>query len=283
MKMLRLTLFCLSASLTSLTSFAQVELQDLNYWKISMGANSPNTLSYKDSLSVLSKRPDTTVFVIKSFKISQFLSSDTFLYTGRIIYGDTIIFNENLNKGDTFFAADRSLIINEVKDTTLKDGVSRKMWKMRSIEFNWYYANWIQGIGDLGQGMNWDPMVFIDGETPTIASICNGDSLLHWKPFSFPGGPDPSCDFSYLDTYLGISEQFRSDISSSFYPNPTDGKLFFQNELNGLEYRIFSLDGKMKLSGILNNEIDLQHFQAGIYFIKINIEDSFLNERIIIR
>ncbi|MBI1185670.1 T9SS type A sorting domain-containing protein [bacterium] len=283
MKIVRLTLSCLLASLTSIASFAQVEIQDLNYWKFSIGANSPNTSSYKDSLNVISKSRDTTVFIINSYRIAEYLSTDTFLYTGSVIYGDSVIFDENLAKGDTFFSVDRSLIINEVKDTTLNDGVLRKMWKMRSIEFNWYHASWIQGIGELRQGMNWNPMVFIDAGPATVASICNGDSLILWQPFSYPGGPDPSCDFDYLDTYLGMNKPSGSDISSGFYPNPTDGKLFFKNDFNGLQYQIFGSDGRVKLSGILNNEIDLQNFPSGIYFIKITQEDSILNERLIIR
>jgi len=75
----------------------------------------------------------------------------------------------------------------------------------------------------------------------------------------------------------------QNQFALCIYPNPTDGILYFKSDLNGLEYQIFGLDGRIKLSGILNNEIDIQNFPSGIYFIKISTEDSILNERFIIR
>jgi len=288
MKTIRLLLLgSIFLSIFSMSSLAQVEIVNLNYWKFWSGW-SPNTYSYKDSVKVISRNEDSTVFRVKQYRINEFIGESILLYKdGKIINTsnrDTVIFDENLKKGDTLSFKYDSYLIDSLLDTVLLDGISRKMWKMHALNTDeWYFpATWIEGIGEIKQGFNWNPIVST-ADIESIAAVCNGDSLVLWKPFSFPNGPDPSCDFKYLDTYLGIDENANRNME--IYPNPANKQLFINGFITGqkLMYNIYQTDGKLAQSGSTVGVIDIGLLPKGLYIIKAsngsqNLQSRFVKE-----
>lgn len=121
MKTIRLLLLgSLFLSIFSTNAFSQVEIQNLNYWKFWSG-NSPNTFSYKDSLKVISSNEDSTVFRVKQYRINELIGESIFLYKDKKIINtsnhDTVIFDENLIKGDTMSFKYDSYLVDSVLNT----------------------------------------------------------------------------------------------------------------------------------------------------------------------
>jgi hypothetical protein len=199
-----------------------------------------------------------------------------------------LIFDENLSVGDTIFFGNyyHSYRIIDVKDTTLKDGVVRKTWNMlANVGSPWYYpATWIQGIGEKRQGFNWNPVVST-APIPHIIAICNDDSLIVWYPYFYPDIVTPSCDFDYLDTYLGINPTATKSMDCSLYPNPADDGLTL--DLGGLaggpitEVAILDLEGKAQTGFTFRQEgtgrlgfYHLEGLAAGSYLIQLRIDNQ---------
>lgn len=54
-----------------------------------------------------------------------------------------------------------------------------------------------------------------------------------------------------------------------FYPNPTDGVIYFRNDMSNEPYQILSLDGRILSYGVVqNNRIDLSHSNNGVVLLK---------------
>lgn len=77
------------------------------------------------------------------------------------------------------------------------------------------------------------------------------------------------------------------DVSDEvkMYPNPTTGKIYFENAKGNLEITISTVAGKeiatyQTSEGI--TELNLSHFQKGMYLIKFNIGSKQINRRLII-
>lgn len=68
----------------------------------------------------------------------------------------------------------------------------------------------------------------------------------------------------------------------SFYPNPCDGILHFDDQVNSVE--IYSLSGEQLYSNseLNSKQIDLSHFDYGIYFIQVSIEGQLFSDKLII-
>ena len=61
---------------------------------------------------------------------------------------------------------------------------------------------------------------------------------------------------------------FNQDLFKIF-PNPTNDKLFIRGLSNPTKISIYNVLGKLVLSEITTNEIDLEGLQSGIYIVKI--------------
>lgn len=87
----------------------------------------------------------------------------------------------------------------------------------------------------------------------------------------------------YAFTLTGI--EIAPSTNIALYPNPTEGLLYF----NGFDinhqyiFRISDITGKILMSGLLTNEINISDFENGIYFIRINSETDFSDRMIILR
>lgn len=68
-------------------------------------------------------------------------------------------------------------------------------------------------------------------------------------------------NYSFEKTSLGIKE----NNTISYYPNPTNGNLYFPLEI---EYKLYNINGQLLKRGF-DNVIDLSDLSSSIYFIKI--------------
>ena len=73
----------------------------------------------------------------------------------------------------------------------------------------------------------------------------------------------------YLEASVALSViSFNQDLFKIF-PNPTNDKLFIRGLSNPTKISIYNVLGKLVLSEITTNEIDLEGLQSGIYIVKI--------------
>jgi hypothetical protein len=68
-------------------------------------------------------------------------------------------------------------------------------------------------------------------------------------------------------TSLSLNYQDVSNIS--IYPNPVVDKLFIQGLSDASKVSIYNILGKLVLSKITLNAIDVAHLQSGMYIVKI--------------
>ena len=67
------------------------------------------------------------------------------------------------------------------------------------------------------------------------------------------------------------------------YPNPAQNELKVKGNFAELEYRIFSLEGKLVQTGILLNDeqINLEQLKNGVYSISLNDKTKFYSGKFI--
>lgn len=94
------------------------------------------------------------------------------------------------------------------------------------------------------------------------------------EDYNLNGDPtDDDTDNSGIADYLEASValnviSFNQDLFKIF-PNPTNDKLFIRGLSNPTKISIYNVLGKLVLSEITTNEIDLEGLQSGIYIVKI--------------
>jgi len=75
---------------------------------------------------------------------------------------------------------------------------------------------------------------------------------------------------AYELSITGVIENVN-EKSTTIYPNPAKNKLYLENSMNGLNYKIFSVSGNLVQSGtVYHNSIDLTFNEKGVFFLKIN-------------
>ena len=77
------------------------------------------------------------------------------------------------------------------------------------------------------------------------------------------------------------------------YPNPTDGILNIELSTDSnIDFSVniidvigeyVRLDSKRSFTGIYKKELDLSEFAQGMYLISIQINDEYINKKIVIR
>lgn len=71
-------------------------------------------------------------------------------------------------------------------------------------------------------------------------------------------------------------------VKINVYPNPTNNIIYIESEINVSEYKINNLFGVLVESGKLeSNKKDLHNLAAGVYFLSVNINDTWATFKII--
>jgi hypothetical protein len=133
------------------------------------------------------------------------------------------------------------------------------------------------------------------GEVNKIIRTSNGGKT--WRELAEPSNSDPKYTFNcnsasfvnqydfYLTTadagkiikskpdFLGIEqpeqESYPTDNSTLIYPNPVRDYFRIQDG-EGKKIEVYSPEGKLMINTVYYSPIDLSHFSAGMYFIKID-------------
>ena len=81
---------------------------------------------------------------------------------------------------------------------------------------------------------------------------------------------------------VGIESEFN-DFIIKLYPNPSGNEIWIDNNvINGIEYCIYSLDGRLlQQAKVLNQKIDLSDAPNGLLFIKFKYKEQVIIKKII--
>ena len=96
-----------------------------------------------------------------------------------------------------------------------------------------------------------------------------------------------SADSYYIEYTISKIEDYSSNIT--IFPNPTNGKITVNSEYSIRTIKLYNTIGN-ELYLVNNNEnkitetiLDLSKFAKGVYFMKININNQIINQRIILQ
>jgi hypothetical protein len=100
--------------------------------------------------------------------------------------------------------------------------------------------------------------------------VTNAKYYWRVRGFNDKDTSDWSETFSFT-VYSNSVSDGKVQKEFSFYPNPVSEKIFMENkELNESVFVIYNIQGTIILKGIVrNNEIDVFHLLAGIYFARV--------------
>lgn len=89
-------------------------------------------------------------------------------------------------------------------------------------------------------------------------------------------------DYIYAtESIIGVEDHILLD-SLTFYPNPTQGNVTFEAQIELETYQVFDLQGREVMSGTFQgNSIDLSSFTSGMYFVAVHTENSSRTVKII--
>lgn len=187
--------------------------------------------------------------------------------TGNLVYGrlnsctnpEYLLYNFNLNVGDTFIAAanlNDTAIVTSASFVPMLDGSIRKQMILNSIGVAPWQYYWIEGIGDLT-----NLYYFYNLPDPNLTLLCFEDStaLIYQNTFW------NTCDTNSL---TGLNPVDESISRFEIYPNPANETFFIKYELEpGSNYSIAISDITGKLiktypihlvSGVITtNDFDL--------------------------
>jgi hypothetical protein len=80
----------------------------------------------------------------------------------------------------------------------------------------------------------------------------------------------------YVDP-CGLSVLERTGLNWNVYPNPTEGELYFQSDLNQWStYKIYDVLGQMVMQGRISgwNLIDVASLSSGVYTFALELNDN---------
>ena len=79
------------------------------------------------------------------------------------------------------------------------------------------------------------------------------------------------------------TEQIAFYSQLSLYPNPTDGRIIISglSDFESYNLQIVDISGKILINQVLSPEINLDHLQSGVYFIRVSGEEGVFTQKII--
>ena len=97
----------------------------------------------------------------------------------------------------------------------------------------------------------------------------------------------------FADSYVEINYSLLSleddNLNVKIYPNPTNGNITIESKeninsiilFNTYGNQLYSVDNNLNTTNKIN--VDLSKFAKGVYFVKLNINNRIINERIIVQ
>lgn len=189
---------------------------------------------------------------------------------------------------------DYMLFIQEPPFCPLPTQTSYNIHTNNDVEFNWYepantggfnFYNWyIVNVGD-----SVEANTIIQSGTEPVGTTYTIVSNLPSGDYDFIITTDCGTDVSnYLRStisieYLNISDENLSNIV--IYPNPAREYIKIESEKNIESYTITNSLGKILQNGIIHSKsfmVNLQSFDSGIYFLRLNGEKRTFVQSIIV-
>ena len=127
---------------------------------------------------------------------------------------------------------------------------------------------WVEGLGDINHG----------GIRNDYTADCITTNNTQLNCF-FDNGVTV-----YSNNNCAVTKVIDSEIDRfQLYPNPAQNELKVKGNFAELEYRIFSLEGKLVQTGILLNDeqINLEQLKNGVYSISLNDKTKFYSGKFI--
>lgn len=183
---------------------------------------------------------------------------------------DMLLFDFNLQLGDTIFIYNQRLIVGQVDSVELNSGVFRKRLKMLKIGQSESDdgITWIQGVGK--KEIPFAP--FIDSQDITSDLHCffsENELELSFEGWQHPG----PC------TLLSSASEIEQSQTLSLYPNPTLNYLKIEGLSSSFRSAsIHNIQGDLikKMNSLHNRPISTVELNAGVYIITIDNGDGLL-------
>ncbi|TVQ88505.1 MAG: T9SS C-terminal target domain-containing protein [Bacteroidetes bacterium] len=79
------------------------------------------------------------------------------------------------------------------------------------------------------------------------------------------------------------TEQIAFHSQLSLYPNPTDGRIIISglSDFESYNLQVVDISGKVLMSQVLSSEINLDHLQSGVYFLRISGNSGVITHKVI--
>lgn len=186
---------------------------------------------------------------------------------------ELVLYNFNLNVGDSISFSHYRLKVINIDSVTLLDGSKRKRWEFSSnSRFISSKIYWVEGIGSLSlQTLRPDLATLLDSGNNFSCYFYKGELL-----YSSPSDPGNNAGQSCAPR-LGadpVSTRNLKDLSSlEVLQNQGNGSIFFQlSEPGKYQYHLYTATGALleqKSLGQGVHQVSLADFPQGMYFLRI--------------
>ena len=236
---------------------------NLGYWSI-IG----DTLSYVKNYSFSNYDIEKDGKKYKELLLLNPDSGDVPKKTGRYYYeengkvwqyrdeGDLLLFDFALNKGDTFtMNNDIKSIVDTIFYKTMENGVERKVLQLFCFgEENGLKTTWVEGIGDLGAGIENNASSCYVGSNISLVCFHRNEELVYKVN-----------EFDYCWP-TAVDEVVNNKLT--IVPNPATDRLNILTNDKIDNVYIFDISGRLVVDSHSKN-IGISHLLPGLFIVKI--------------
>ncbi len=181
--------------------------------------------------------------------------------------GEALIYDFNLNVGDTLRvlagSVMRNMVCTKVDTVIFLDGNIRKRQEMLCIDSGNKYV-WIEGFGEKNLYRE-----YCDEEDEAGYVSC----YYYNKTLSYSNSTGNGC------WPVGTDELEQNSIRVS--PNPTNGALKIESNLNIEKVKVYDLYGQFIKVEKMKNSVDLSNLANGVYILEIDVKNRRVVKKII--
>ncbi|MBL7913011.1 MAG: T9SS type A sorting domain-containing protein [Bacteroidia bacterium] len=179
------------------------------------------------------------------------------------------------------FVNTHTVIVNSVSTINLNSQNLKKLNVTCKYGPQTYTTTILERIGAmvfLFNSVDYNPAYIIDGAYVKDL-LCYEDSTFGLKQFTAN-----SCDYSY---YVGLNETIASKPEFNVYPNPSTSILNIQinDQISELVkgVKIKDVSGRVVLTSLSTNQIDIKGLNSGIYFISLYDKEKLIVTKKIVK